>query len=142
VGMDRVTSIMRLDRKRLYIIYPGLKSYADMVIPDESAQSLAKNLKVDKKALGKEPVGTHPCTKSLLTITDEKGRKEMITSWEATDMKGFPVQAQMVENGQSILVKFRNVKLNRPDAKLFEPPTGYKKYDDIQKLMTQGMGGK
>jgi hypothetical protein len=62
-----------------------------------------------------------------------------MVSWEASDLKGFPVQAQMVENGQNILVKLRDVKLNRPEAKAFEAPSGYKKYDDIQTLMTQGM---
>jgi hypothetical protein len=139
VGMDRVTSIMRMDRKRLYIIYPGLKGYADMVIPDESAQSLGKNLKVNRAPQGKETVGSHSCTKVLLTFTDDKGRSQTMTSWEASDLKGFPVQAQMVENGQNIMVKIRDVKLNRPDTKLFEPPSGYKKYDDIQTLMTQGM---
>lgn len=140
VGMDRVTSIMRMDRKRLYIIYPGLRSYADMVIPEQSAQSLGKNLKVSRAPQGKEAVGSHSCTKVLLTLTDDQGRTQTMTSWEASDLKGFPVQAQMVENGQNILVKLRDVKLSRPEAKLFEPPSGYKKYDDIQSLMTQGAG--
>src|SRR6476659_1679387 len=108
LGMDRVTSIMRMDKKRLYIIYPGLKGYADMVIPDESAQSLGKNLKVSRTPQGKETVGSHPCTKVLLTFTDDKGRTQTMTSWEASDLKGFPVQAQMVENGQNIIVKLRD----------------------------------
>lgn len=139
VGMDRVVSIMRMDRKRLYIIYPGLKAYADMAIPNETAQSLAKNLKVERTPQGKENVGSHSCTKVLLTFTDDKGRKQTMVSWEAADLKGFPVQAQMVENGQNLLVKLRDVKLNRPDSKLFEPPSGYKKFNDIQSLMAQGM---
>jgi hypothetical protein len=142
VGMDRVTSIMRMDKKRLFIIYPGLKSYVDMAIPNEAAQSLNKNLKTTRTVQGKETVGTHPTTKVLLTVTDDKGHKETITTWEASDLKSFPVQAQMVENGQSILVKFRDVKLSRPDAKLFEPPSGYKKYNDIQTMMQQAMLGK
>jgi hypothetical protein len=130
---------MRMDKKRLYIIYPGLKSYADMAIPNESAQSLGKNLKVSRTPQGKENVGTHSCTKVLLTFTDDKGRTQTMTSWEASDLKGFPVQAQMVENGQNLLVKIRDVKLTRPDPKQFEPPSGYKKYDDIQTMMAQGM---
>lgn len=138
-GMDRVISIMRMDKKRLYIIYPGLKSYADVAIPDQSAQSLGKSLKADRKPVGKEKVGQHSCTKVALTITDDKGRKQPITSWEASDLKGFPVQAQMTENGQNILVKMRDVKLTRPEAKLFEPPAGYKKYNDIQALMAAAM---
>jgi hypothetical protein len=141
-GMDRVVSVMRMDKKRLYIIYPGLKAYADMVIPDESAQSLAKNLKIDRRTVAKENVGSHACTKLALTFSDDKGGKQTITSWEASDMKGFPVQAQMVESGQNILVKLRDVKLSRPDSKLFDPPAGYKKYNDIQTMMTAAMMNK
>lgn len=142
VGMDRAVSVMRLDKKRLYVIYPGLRAYADVAMPDDAVQSLTKNLKIDKTPQGKETVGSHQTTKNLVTLTDEKGQKEKITTWEATDLKGFPVQAQLFEAGQSILVKLRDVKLTRPDAKLFEPPAGYKKYDDMQSLMGQAVAGK
>jgi hypothetical protein len=142
VGMDRVVSIMRMDKKRLYIIYPGLKAYADMVIPNEAADSLNKTLKTTKTVQGKENVGSHSCNKVLLTVSDDKGHKQVITTWEAADMKSFPVQAQMMENGQNILVNFRDVKLSKPDGKVFEPPAGYKKYDDVQSMMAQGVSGK
>ncbi len=142
VGMDRAISIMRLDKKRLYVIYPGLKAYADVVMPDESVQSLTKNLKMQKEPQGKETVASHPCTKTLITLTDDKGGKERITAWEANDLKAFPVQAQLFEAGQNIVIKLRDVKLTRPDAKVFEPPTGFKKYDDMQSLMAQAVAGK
>lgn len=142
VGMDRAISIMRLDKKRLYVIYPGLRSYADIALPADAVQSLTKNLKVEKSPQGKETVGTHQTTKTLITLTDDQGQKERITTWEATDMKNFPIQAQLFEAGQNILVKFRDVKLSAPDAKLFEPPAGYKKYDDMQSLMGQAVAGK
>lgn len=142
LGMDRVISIMRMDKKRLYIIYPGLKAYADMVIPNEAADSLNKTLKTSKSVQGKENVGSHPCNKVLLTVSDDKGHKQTITTWEATDMKSFPVQAQMMENGQSIVVNFRDVKLTKPDAKVFEPQGGFKKYDDIQQMMAKAMSAK
>jgi len=142
VGMDRAVSVMRLDKKRLYVIYPGLKAYADVVMPDESVQSLTKTLNIQKTPQGKETVASHPCTKTLVTLTDEKGRKEQITAWEASDLKGFPIQAQLFESGQNIVIKLRDVKLTRPDAKLFEPPAGYKKYNDVQALMAQAIAGK
>ncbi|MGZ5518814.1 MAG: hypothetical protein ACXWJX_14055 [Limisphaerales bacterium] len=142
VGMDRAISIMRLDKKRLYVIYPGLKAYADVVMPDESVQSLTKSLKMQKDPQGKETVASHPCTKTLITLTDDKGQKERITAWEATDLKAFPVQAQLFEAGQNIVIKLRDVKLTRPDTKVFEPPTGFKKYNDMQTLMAQAVAGK
>lgn len=142
VGMDRAISVMRLDKKRLYVIYPGLKAYADVVMPDDSVQSLSKTLNIQRSPQGKETVASHPCTKTLITLTDDKGRKERITAWEATDLKSFPIQAQLFEAGQNILIKLRDVKLTKPDASLFDPPAGYKKYNDVQSLMTQAVAGK
>lgn len=142
VGMDRAISVMRLDKKRLYVIYPGLRAYADIAMPADAVQSLTKKLKLDKTTEGKETVASHPCTKTLISLTDDQGHKERITAWEATDMKNFPIQAQLYEAGQNILVKLRDVKLAPPDAKVFEPPAGYKKYDDMQSLMGQAVAGK
>jgi hypothetical protein len=142
VGMDRAISVMRLDKKRLYVIYPGLRAYADIAMPNDAVQSLTKNLKVERSSQGTETVGSHACNKVLITLTDDQGHKERITTWEATDLKNFPIQAQLFEAGQNIIVKFRDVKLTAPDAKLFEPPAGYKKYNDMQALMGQAAAGK
>jgi hypothetical protein len=141
-GMDRSVVTIRMDRKRLYVIYPGLKAYADLAMPAELVQSMTKGLKLQKTTLGKETVDSHPCTKQMLTLSDEKGGKEQITSWEASDLKGFPVQANFFEGGQNIVLKFRNVKLSTPDVKLFEVPSGYKKYNDLQTLMTEAVTGR
>jgi hypothetical protein len=141
-GMDRSIVTIRMDRKRLYVIYPGLKAYADVAMPAELVQSMTKGLKLQKTTLGKETIDSHPCTKQMLTLSDDNGGKEQITSWEASDLKGFPVQANFFEGGQNIVLKFRNVKLSPPDPKLFEVPSGYKRYDDVQSLMTQGAAGK
>lgn len=142
VGMDHAISVMRLDKKRLYVIYPGLRSYVDLAMPPDAVQSLTKDLKLERTVEGKETVGSHPTVKTQITLTDDKGQKERITAWEATDLKNFPVQAQLFEGGQNILVKFRDVKLTTPDAKLFEPPAGYTKYNDMQSLMGQAAAGK
>lgn len=142
VGMDRAISVMRLDKKRLYVIYPGLRSYADIAMAADAVQSLSKNLKMEKSTEGKETVSSHPCTKTLISLTDDQGHKERITAWEATDMKNFPIQAQLYEAGQNILIKLHDVKMTAPDAKVFEPPSGYKKFDDMQSLMRQAVAGK
>jgi hypothetical protein len=34
---------------------------------------------------------------------------------------------------------FKNVSLTKPAASLFDPPAGFKKYDNIQQLMQQEM---
>jgi hypothetical protein len=34
---------------------------------------------------------------------------------------------------------FKDVKLAKPDASLFDPPAGYKHYDNLQQMMQQEM---
>jgi hypothetical protein len=46
MGMDRVASVMRADKNRMYVIYPGLKSYVDLALPKEAAASLKQEPKV------------------------------------------------------------------------------------------------
>ena len=48
------------------------------------------------------------------------------TTWNATDLKDFPIQIEMKESGNSTIMHFMNVKLVTPDPQLFEIPAGFK----------------
>jgi hypothetical protein len=135
MGMDRVISIIRPDKKEMFVIYPGLQSYAKMALPKEEIEAIAKQPKIEKTALGKETVDGHPCVKSKVTLTTDDGKKHEATVWNATDLKDFPVRIQTQERDQSVEMTYKQIKLARPDAKVFEPPAGFTEYDDIQKLM-------
>ena len=104
---------------------------------DKEVADAGKDYKMEKTSLGKETIDGHPCEKNKVVATNEKGEKHEVTVWNATDLKDFPIQMQMPDeqSGTSILMKFKNVKLGKPDAKLFDAPTGLTKYDDTQSLM-------
>lgn len=139
MGMDRVIGIARPDLKFMYLIYPGMKSYAKMPL-DQSATPLhdAKP-KMEKTELGKDTLDGHPCVKNKIVITDESGVAHTFTVWNATDLKDFPVQLQTAERGSQVQIHFSNIKTEKPDAKLFEPPTGFTAYDDVQQMMATAM---
>jgi hypothetical protein len=65
----------------------------------------------------------------------EKGSSLEATTWNASDLKDFPIQIQTEEKGNTTLMRFRQVQLAKPEAKDFELPTGYKEYQDQQQLI-------
>ena len=135
VGMDRMVTVVRPDKKATVITYPGLQAYAEVPISeDEVAEG-----KVESTELGQEPIDGHPCKKTKLTSTDAKGNKQEAIVWQATDLKNFPLQMQMVQKENTLIVKYQAPKLETPEASLFEVPAGYTKYPSIQALMQAAM---
>lgn len=134
-GMDQMITIVRPDKKTTVISYPGLKSYAEMPFAEnEKAEE-----KVEFTEVGKETIDGQPCVKKKLTTTDSKGRPQEMFVWQATGMKNFPVQMELPQRSNKLIVKFQAPKLEVPDAALFDMPTGYTKYDSIQMMMQSAM---
>lgn len=127
--MDRSSSILRPDKNLLYVVYPGLKAYAEVPLPKETATALSKTPKTEKIPIGKETLDGHPCTKNKVILTDPQGQKEEFFTWEATDLKDFPIQVQLVEGGKQFIFRYRDLRFSLPDSKLFEPPQGFTKFD-------------
>ena len=135
MGMERVVSIMRPDLKATYVIFPALESVVKMPMPKEELAAYEKKPKLEKTALGKETLDGHPCVKNKVVVTDADGHTDEATLWNATDLKDFPVQIMSMEKGDSVTIRYRDVRFAKPDAKQFATPTGYKEYDDIGSLM-------
>ena len=124
-GKDRVTSVIRPDKKTTYIIYPGTHMYS--ALPLTAADSDIANQKLEKKVLGKETIDNHPCVKNQTTVKSAKGVVLLqANTWNATDLKDFPIQVELKENGNTTIMHFMNVNLVQPDPRLFEIPAGFK----------------
>jgi hypothetical protein len=145
MGMDKMVAISRPDKKMTYVVYPGLQSYAEVAMSEKEAAAASKEFKMETASLGKETVDGHPCVKNKVTMTDDKGEKRDALVWNASDLKDFPVQMQMTEEGNTILMKFKDVKLEKPEAKMFEAPADLTKYTNLQTMvqgaMMKKMGG-
>ncbi len=144
MGMAEMVIISRPDKKTAYMIYPGLKAYAEMPLPEsESAEDMSK-YKVETKELAKESVEGQATVKNKVTVTDDKDKKTEFTIWQATGLKKFPVKIISTEEGQASTMTFKEVKLAKPDDAQFDAPKDYKKYDSFMALMMEqmkGMGG-
>jgi hypothetical protein len=143
MGMDKVSNLVLPDKKVMTTIYTGLQAYMDTPM---GAEESAPDIKIESKEIGKETIDGHPCIKNLVTITDKKGEKTEATTWNAEDMQKFPIQIKTEGQGNTTIMKYKNVKMTVPDAKLFEAPAGFKKVASQQELMMiaqqKMMGGK
>jgi hypothetical protein len=132
-GMDKISSVMRSDKKAMYLIYPGLKAYVDMEMPAEEAQALQDPPKYKKVRIGEETVDGQPCIKHRVTVEGNGEKKELLV-WNATRLKDFPVQIEVVEDGATVTMRYSNVDFSKPDAKQFDAPVGFDKYENMQEL--------
>jgi hypothetical protein len=140
-GLSTMVSIVRPDQKVVYLIYPSQKSSLAMPMPKEQAESLDSKSKVDKTALGKESLDGHDCVKNKVVVTDENGKKLEATTWNAGDLKDFPIQIRTQERGNTSVIHFKDIKFAKPDSKQFDLPEGYTQYKDMQEMM-QGIMAK
>jgi len=134
MGMDRLITIVRPEKKARYLIFPGLKSYVNTSLTTEEMDAFAKDPKIEKTAAGKETLDGHACVKNKVTATDAKGTKTEFTVWNATDLKDFPVQIMTKEKDDTVIIRYKEIKLGKPDEKQFDVPADFKEYHDYLEL--------
>jgi hypothetical protein len=145
MGMDKMVMISRPDSKTALVIYPGLRAYVENPMPEGSATAKPDDFKIEVTELGKETLDGHACLKNKAVVTEKGGTKHESTVWNATDLKKFPIKIESNEGGNAVTMTFKAVTLTKPDAKVFDAPTGYTKYGNLmemmQQIMTSRMGG-
>ena len=138
-GLDRAVSIMRPDKRKLYLIYPGLRSpmrkhSCRRKSPEQSGQPPI----LKKTVMAHQTSNGHPCVKNKVVIADDQWRAAGDCGLGGDRFeKTFPVQVQLAENGVAILVRNSNVRFSKPDSKQFEPPAGYTRFDDVATMLAQ-----
>jgi len=124
-GMARVVSIYRPDKKATYVMYPGVQSYVKIPVDKGEAEAIQKGLKLEKTPLGKETVDGHACVKNKVSVQGEKGAVLQVVTWNATDLKDFPVQIEMKDKKDTVRMRFTQVRFVRVNTNQFELPANY-----------------
>ena len=137
LGIERVVSITRPDKKAVYLIFPSSRAYVNSPMTKDEIEASAKNLQLQKTPLGQEKIDSHPCTKNRATVKGPGGTVLEALTWNASDLKDFPVQIETAEGGRIVVLKFSDIQFGKPDAALFEVPPGYKQYKDPQTLIQE-----
>jgi len=139
MGMDKMVSIVRPDKQTQFIIYPSARAYTEMPMSKGTNAGGVQDYKMESTKLGTETVDGHPSVKNKVIVSKGDEKHEAIV-WNATDLKDFPVKMQMAQaGGGNLVMTFANVKLEKPDAKFFEPPTDLEKHDSVEKLLQSVM---
>jgi hypothetical protein len=134
IGMSEVISIIRPDKKLVSVIYPDQRVMLTRPLPQEDYEGSNRAPKVSKTVLGKETIDGHPCVKNRVVITDSSGHTTEALTWDATDLKDFPIQIQTQEKDTTSLVRFKKVQFARPADGLFEPPRDFTEYTNAEDL--------
>lgn len=134
MGMAQVISIIRPDKKSVYVIYPDQQVLLTMALPKEDSEGTEKAPKISKTPLGKETVDGHPCVKNKVVLTDSIGQTLEAITWDASDLKDLPIQIRTQEKDSISMVRFKQIQFSRPDADLFEPPGGFTQYTNADEL--------
>jgi len=139
MGVDKMVSIVRPDKQAQFIIYPTARAYTEMPI-SKGTNASNPDYKMESTKLGTETVDGHPCVKNKVTFSSKDAEKQEAIVWNATDLKDFPVKMQMAQaGGVTLVMTYANIKLEKPDVKIFEPPTDFEKHDSVDKLLQSVM---
>lgn len=134
IGTDKVSSVTRTDTHLIYIIYPNAKSYVNMPLMGQDA--IPANQKLTRSAQGHEKINGHACVKYHCVVRNQKGAVLLdALTWNATDMHDFPLRIETKENGNTTIMQFQQVSFANPDARLFEAPAGYQRFNDPNTLL-------
>lgn len=134
MGMNTMISISCPAEKVIYFIYPGMTAYVRRPI------SAVADYKLEATQVGAENVQGQNCVKNKVVATGDDGIPHESTVWNATDLNNFPIKIETVQNGATVVLLFRDLKLDMPDAGQFNPPADYKRSEDFMSLMTSRAG--
>lgn len=138
-GLDKLATIVRPDRKVTVVIYPVVRSYAEMPMSKQEAADMDRKYRVEKTKLGRETIDGHACDKTKAVVIADTGGKQEAMVWYAADLKNFPLKIQLDQQQSTVVMQYRDVKLVRPEARQFEAPTGFTKYGSLEQLMQSAM---
>jgi hypothetical protein len=134
MGMGRISTLTLPGTKVSYLIYPDMKAY--MENPTQNTSAAPTDYKTEVTKLGEETIDSHNCVKNKVVVTGPDGPANESIVWNASDLNQFPVKIQVASgNGADTVLLFKDIKLDKPDATLFDLPADFTKYDNMMSLM-------
>jgi hypothetical protein len=130
--LGNFVTVSRPDKNTTYMIFPGLSAYCEMPRPN-TVMSETNPPKEEWTDIGRETVDGHPCVKFKVVMTMPDGKMFENIVWRATDLNDFPIK--IVDALHHMTATFKNINFSRPPDDLFEPPAGFKRYDNMQEMM-------
>lgn len=135
VGLTRVVNLVLPERKSTYVIYPGMKSYLNLPFTQPEIEAHQNGYRLERTVLGKETVDGHPCARNKVVLQSRDKAVLEATTWEATDLRNFPVKIETREKDNVIQLTLREIKFTKADSSQFDLPADFVEYKDPQAMM-------
>jgi hypothetical protein len=113
-----------------------LKAFIKTPFSTNDAAAFNSRARVERTRLGKETLEGRECVKQKVVLTDAQGGRSEFTVWEAVGLRNFPMQIVTRDRDDSVVLRFRQVQLNRLDPKQFDPAANYTEHKDVHAFMT------
>jgi uncharacterized protein DUF4412 len=122
----RSISIIRPDKKMVWLLMPAQKMYMAQKYSDKDLESTQTSFpgELKREKIKSEKVNGVKATKYLIVYDGGNG-KTKVYQWMSADH--FPVKTAALDG--SWWTEYRNFKPGKQAAKLFELPAGYKKFE-------------
>jgi len=151
--MNGIITITLGDAKKTIMMNTKNRTYYEQLLQDSEQAPTVYDSDVvfEKKKVGNEKIDDHPCVKydAVYYRKSKPDEKHKATFWEAQDLKGFPVQTEIVvpsnpnypKSGGKMVMKYKDIKLGAATASMFEAPSDYKKVNSVQEVLGFGSLG-
>ena len=105
----------------------------------EEAAEMSRKFSMEKIKIARETIEGTACDKTKVVAKADNGEKYESLVWYAPTLKQFPLRIQMNQQQSTVVLQYRDVKLVRPDARQFEAPAGFTRYNSVEELMQTAM---
>ncbi len=145
-GYNQLTHLVRLDRGLVWQVVLAQRAYCEERIDWRAALSRTnalRDVRIEQQPVGWENIDKQPCTRHRLMAWDGVSQPAHVGNlWRRRDGSRFPVQVQLKTVETAIQINFRNVNMVQVDSRLFNLPSGYKRYDSLEEMAFGGASGK
>ena len=131
--LSRMVVISRGDKQADYTLYPNKKRYITRL---ETEKEKEDEPKIEKTKVGSETIDGHPTDKFKVRIIHKDDKVYEGFMWNARDLDGMTIKTETENNDFKMTTELKHIVLKRPDASLFEIPSGYTEAKDFMELMT------
>jgi hypothetical protein len=138
-GLDKVVTVIKPNQKTALVFYPSIRSYAQLPMSKEEAAEMSRKFSMEKIKIARETIEGTACDKTKVVAKADNGEKYESLVWYAPTLKQFPLRIQMNQQQSTVVLQYRDVKLVRPDARQFEAPAGFTRYNSVEELMQTAM---
>lgn len=136
--LDKIVFIIRYDKQKVWLLFPGVQAYSEFLIPGEVQRDLEVRLrtaKLEKTVLGDEDFDGHKVTKTKVVLRDGNQFVQKANLWCASGLNGFPIKIDIVSTNDPAQYIFRDVQFVKLEASHFEVPTNYVRHASSSETM-------